>query len=251
MDEPIFIAQLPAAPLDPSTRWVTASLRRRVGAIVVDSLVVASIATVAMLPLVPDPFESDIGVWGDATASSSTADLLLTALGYLVQSIVWVVYTARLTTRTAEHGQTPGKQLLRIRVVRADGATLDPETAWRRATWFVAASSATGIIGLACDAAFRTAPLLTDTGDAIAIVAVGAMLITATASLLRQTFYDARVAAVVVNAVPAGQPRPIGNDDPLPIDPRPRTWSTWPLAAAALAVVLALLAMTMWPQALQ
>lgn len=251
MDEPIFIEQLPAAQLDPSTRWVTASLRRRVGAIIIDSLIVSSIATVAMLPFVPDPFESDFGVWGDATASSSTGDLLLTALGYLVQSVVWVIYAAKLTTRTAEHGQTPGKQLLRVRIVRADGDTLDTETAWRRATWFVVATSATSIAGLTCDAAVSTAPLLTDTGDAIAITLVGAMLLTAIGSLLRQTFYDARVRTIVVEAVPAGQPRPVGNTDPLPIDPRPRTWSTWPLAAGALLITLLMLAMTLWPAAFE
>lgn len=248
MDAPIFIAQLPAAQLDPTTRWITASLRRRVLAVAVDSLVVASIATVVMLPLVADPFEAGVGVWGDATADSSTGDLLLTALGYLVQSIVWLVYAARFAMRHAEHGQTPGKQLLRIRIVRADGTNLDADTAWRRAAWFVVATSATGIIGLVCDAAFGTAPLLTDAGDFIAVVLVGGMLATAISSLLRQTFYDDRVDTVVVEAVPAGQPRPVGNTDPLPVEPRPRTWSTWPLAAGAFLVVAWMIGITLWPQ---
>ena len=248
MDGPIFIEQPQAASLDPSTRWITASLRRRVGAIIIDGLVVASIATVLMLPFVPDPFEASVGVWGDASASSTTDDLLLTALGYTLQAVVWVIYIARFTLRNgAERGQTPGKQVLRIRVIRADGQPFDADTAWQRATWFVLATSSTGTLGILADAAFGTAPLLTDLGDLIAIVIVAVMLVTGIASLLRQTFYDRRARTVVVEADPAGPTRPAGNTDPLPIDPRPRTWSTWPLAAAALLVTAWLAALTLWP----
>lgn len=252
MDEPIFIEQLPAAPLDPSTRWVTASLRRRVGAVAIDSLVISSIATVLMLPFVPDPFESTTGVWGDAYSDSSTSDLLLTALGYTVQAVVWVIYIARFTLRSGvDHGQTPGKQLFRVRTLRADGAPLEDETAWRRASWFVLATSVTGILGLLADTAFGTAPHLTDAGDLVATVIVGGMLVTGIASLLRQTFYDRRVGTIVVDAVPAGQPPPPGNTELLPIEPRPRTWSTWLLGAAALLVAAFIGALALWPQLLE
>lgn len=251
MGESIFIEQLPPAPLDPATRWVAASLRRRTGAIVIDSLLVASIATVAMLPLVPDPFESGVGVWGDATSAASTGDLLMTALGYTVQAVVWVLYTALLTAREGvERGQTPGKQILRIRVLRSDGEAITNETAWLRASWFVLATSTTGILGILGDAAFGTGPHLTNAGDFIAVAIGTAMLLSALASLFRQTFYDRRLSTIVVDATPAGPPRPPGNTEPLRVDPRPRTWSTWVLAAAALVVAGALAASSLWPQLL-
>ncbi len=249
MTGPTFIQQPLAEAATPEGVLVTAPLRRRTFALLIDLLIAALIAFAAMIPITPllidgGVFDENQGVFAVITEESTSGALLVAALFLAIQMLAWAVYAAVTSARPGEaNGQTCGKQFLRIRVVTASGDALPPELAWRRATWLAVAISAASVIGALADLLSGSAPPGTSAGDLVGTAAAAVLLFTALSSPTRRSLIDDRLGTTVVRA-----------DGPVPapaIQPRAASLSTWLLVALAVVVLLGEAATSLWPGLLE
>ncbi|MDO9357160.1 MAG: RDD family protein [Solirubrobacteraceae bacterium] len=259
---------------DGPARWSITRFRRRIAALLLDTVVVVGLGFVACMPtwLLSEragPFSELAGWNAVVTAQSSTGDLLIGSLENLIFAAVWAVYTGWLPMRPgAERGQTLGMQTLKIRLVMADGAPLTSRASWRRALW-VSVISLLAVFGELLDAILGTVPTFSNGVGALAFLVIGGLIVLALGSDLRVTLYDRFAGTVVVGAEPAGRPSlvsaasgddehsaPFGGsggfpvplpDGPLAVAGRPRSWDTWVLATLTLVAVAALVIGALYP----
>jgi uncharacterized RDD family membrane protein YckC len=105
---------------DPAARWVLASWGRRAAAFVIDGIVIGIVS--ALLIILITAAAGGVGfLGGDATGYGGVVVGLLFSM--LVATAVALFYAPAYMART--QGQTLGKQLMGIRVVRAKGQEVD------------------------------------------------------------------------------------------------------------------------------
>lgn len=130
-----------------------ASVGRRLGAWLLDSLVVGAAMMVFMVP-----FFFVIGGAAAMTGAGEPSDAATTALGLSV--MVMYVFVLALSIALpllyealmlARRGQTLGKMAVAIQVVSAEGAMLSPGQAWGRAAMKVALAQFCSCVGLLGD----------------------------------------------------------------------------------------------------
>lgn len=154
---------------------------RRAAAATIDLLILALpfLALLAVFAFVIESPERIAGVLAKSEQNLTYAEqqtekrmLIVDAIGVGGYIIAWFVYHAMLLSRTGEHnGQTLGKQLLRIRVVRDDGRALSPGYALKREAlakgvfWFAPALLL--VVGVLISLADICAPLFDPRGRAL------------------------------------------------------------------------------------
>jgi len=115
--------------------YVTASLERRLGARLIDVAIVGVLSVVANFWLGYKYVEALMPYVRQAMVDPQTEvpnDPQLTTLLYAMMAITLVLWFAYEVIGTARNGQTFGKRLLRIKVVRVDGAPADFAASFRR-----------------------------------------------------------------------------------------------------------------------
>ncbi|MBJ7473006.1 MAG: RDD family protein [Solirubrobacteraceae bacterium] len=248
MTGPTFIQQ-PRAEGAPEGELVTAPLRRRTFAFLIDALVAALIAFAVMIPITPLLIEGGVlneteGVLATITEDSTSSAVLVSAMFLGIQMLAWAIYAGLTSARTGEaNGQTCGMQALRIRVVTASGGPLPRDLAWRRAAWLAAALSVASVVGAFADFLAGSAPLGSSAGDLLSTTATAVLLFTALSSPTRRSILDDRLGTAVVRA-----------DGPVPamsIQARAVSASTWVLVALAVIVLLGSATVSLWPSLLQ
>lgn len=95
----------------------------RVGAVLIDGLVLAPVNIVIVASLHLYTFTHETNANGTSTSQVQVHNVWVPALVYLLYAVVL------LSRRGAHNGQTLGKQILGLRVIRNDGEPVDIKTA--------------------------------------------------------------------------------------------------------------------------
>ncbi len=191
---------LPRPPLTIPKGFTSASLERRAGARVIDFALVALLSLVAnswlgyrylqiLIPYLRDAINHpNVQPQVDSRLSSLLYPMILISLA------LWFAYEVVAVSR---NGQTVGKRLLRIKVVRLDGTAVDFGSSFRR--WAIMAIPN---LFFPCGVPIQAVDALWCTWD----------------RPLSQCLHDRSAHTVVVSAKPADLPDPTATDPPE--DPR-------------------------------